>query len=101
MFAAACQTSHYASPAGAELLWGGKPLQDHTIPECYGAVQPTAVFVPLQAMRDPEVFKLVTTEVFGPFQVITEYTGGQGGGALYAVSGVPQPAKDSTAAAAH
>jgi 1-pyrroline-5-carboxylate dehydrogenase len=80
VFAAACQNCHRPSPAGAELLWGGKPLLDHTIPECYGAIQPTAVFVPLQAMRDPEVFKLVTTEVFGPFQVITEYTGGRGGG---------------------
>jgi 1-pyrroline-5-carboxylate dehydrogenase len=58
---------------GAKLLWGGEPLKDHTIPECYGAVRPTAVFVPLLAMRDPAVFKLVTTEVFGPFQVISEF----------------------------
>jgi hypothetical protein len=50
-------------------------LKDHTIPECYGAVRPTAVFVPLLAMRDPAVFKLVTTEVFGPFQVISEFEG--------------------------
>jgi 1-pyrroline-5-carboxylate dehydrogenase len=64
-----------ASPAGAKLLWGGQPLQGHSIPACYGAIQPTAVFVPLKAMRDPEAFKLVTTEVFGPFQVITEYDG--------------------------
>jgi 1-pyrroline-5-carboxylate dehydrogenase len=64
-----------ASPAGAKLLWGGQPLQGHSIPDCYGAIQPTAVFVPLKAMREPEAFKLVTTEVFGPFQVITEYDG--------------------------
>jgi 1-pyrroline-5-carboxylate dehydrogenase len=66
---------HLFCPAGAQLLWGGQPLQGHSIPDCYGAIQPTAVFVPLKAMRDPEAFKLVTTEVFGPFQVITEYTG--------------------------
>lgn len=58
---------------GAKLLWGGQPLKGHSIPECYGAVQPTAVFVPLAALHDPAAFKLVTTEVFGPFQVITEY----------------------------
>lgn len=58
---------------GAQLLWGGQPLEAHSIPACYGAIQPTAVFVPLAAMRDPEAFKLVTTEVFGPFQVVTEY----------------------------
>lgn len=61
--------------AGAKLLWGGEPLTGHSIPECYGALQPTAVFVPLKAMRDPAAFKLVTTEVFGPFQVVTEYEG--------------------------
>jgi 1-pyrroline-5-carboxylate dehydrogenase len=70
--------AHYTASlpvAGAKLLWGGEPLKDHTIPECYGAVRPTAVFVPLLAMRDPAVFKLVTTEVFGPFQVISEFEG--------------------------
>jgi 1-pyrroline-5-carboxylate dehydrogenase len=63
--------------AGAKLLWGGQALTGHNIPECYGALQPTAVFVPLTAMKDPAAFKLVTTEVFGPFQVVTEYTGEQ------------------------
>lgn len=65
--------------AGAKLLWGGQPLTGHTIPECYGAIQPTAVFVPLASMQDPAVFKLVTTEVFGPFQVISEFEGACGG----------------------
>lgn len=50
-------------------------MTDHTIPKCYGAIQPTAVFVPLLAMRDSAVFELVTTEVFGPFQVISEFEG--------------------------
>ena len=67
-------------PLGAKLLWGGAPLEGHSIPDCYGAIQPTAVFVPLLAMRDPDVFKLVTTEVFGPFQVISEWEGRWAGG---------------------
>jgi 1-pyrroline-5-carboxylate dehydrogenase len=62
---------------GAQLLWGGEPLTGHNIPDCYGAIKPTAVFVPLKAMKDPEAFKLVTTEVFGPFYVVTEYDDGQ------------------------
>ena len=58
---------------GAKLLWGGKKLEGHSIPEVYGAVEPTAVFVPLSAMRSKKAFKLATTEVFGPLQVITDY----------------------------
>eukprot|EP00884_Botryococcus_braunii_P001748 jgi/Botrbrau1/11574/Bobra.60_1s0024.1 len=58
---------------GARLAFGGKPLQGHTIPPCYGAVQPTAVFVPLAEAVKEENFAAVTTEVFGPFQVLTEY----------------------------
>merc|ERR1712100_83687 len=41
---------------GAELAFGGKPLTNHTIPECYGAVQPTAVKIPIEALSDPEHF---------------------------------------------
>jgi len=59
---------------GAKLLWGGVPLKNHTIPECYGAVEPTAVSVPLkEMMASQENFDLVTTELFGPFQVVVEY----------------------------
>ena len=54
---------------GARLLFGGKPLENHNIPKVYGAVEPTAVFVPLQQIVKNEYFGLVTTEVFGPFQV--------------------------------
>ena len=35
---------------GARLLFGGKELENHNIPEVYGAMEPTAVFVPLAAM---------------------------------------------------
>ncbi len=56
---------------GAKLLFGGKKLEGHKIPEYYGAIEPTAVFVPLESIV--ENFSLVTTEVFGPIQVITRY----------------------------
>jgi len=59
---------------GARLVFGGKALTGHSIPECYGAVEPTAVFIPLKAMLESEdVFRLATTELFGPFQVLTEF----------------------------
>jgi 1-pyrroline-5-carboxylate dehydrogenase len=57
---------------GARLLFGGKELENHTIPSCYGAVPPTAVFVPLHQMAESdERFRLVSREIFGPFQVVT------------------------------
>lgn len=58
---------------GARLAFGGQALEGHTIPERYGAVQPTAVFVPLEEALKPANFEAVTTELFGPFQVITSY----------------------------
>jgi len=58
--------------AGAQLLFGGRPLENHSIPERYGAMLPTAVRVPLDALCG-EHFELVTTELFGPFQVVVEY----------------------------
>jgi 1-pyrroline-5-carboxylate dehydrogenase len=58
---------------GARVAFGGKELKNHTIPNVYGAIEPTAVFVPLQEMLKPENFGLVTTEIFGPFQILTEY----------------------------
>ena len=54
---------------GASLAFGGTRLEGHTIPERYGAIMPTAVFVPLKEILKPENFALVTTEVFGPVQV--------------------------------
>ena len=43
----------YARPplTGARLMFGGKPLGGgHTIPRVYGAIEPTAVFVPLRCV---------------------------------------------------
>ncbi len=57
---------------GAELMFGGRPLEGHSIPECYGAYQPTAVKVPLDALRG-EHFDLLTAELFGPFQIVTTW----------------------------
>ncbi len=52
------------------MAFGGKELQNHTVPKVYGAIEPTAVFVPLkEILKDQETFKTVTTEVFGPLQV--------------------------------
>ena len=55
------------------LLFGGKALEGHTIPPCYGALQATAVRVPLSALAGDH-FDLITTELFGPFQVVVSYT---------------------------
>ncbi|CAI0549297.1 unnamed protein product [Linum tenue] len=58
---------------GAKLLFGGKPLENHSIPSIYGAVKPTAVYVPLDEILKHGNYELVTKEIFGPFQVVTEY----------------------------
>lgn len=59
---------------GAKLMFGGKELDNHNIPEVYGAVEPTAVFVPLKEMLKDEHFEACTTEIFAPFQVVTTFT---------------------------
>lgn len=59
---------------GARLMFGGQPLTGHSIPERYGAIQPTAVFVPLNELLKEGNFEAVTTEIFGPFQVVTQYS---------------------------
>ena len=56
---------------GTKIQFGGKRLKGHSIPSCYGSFEPTAVFVPLNSIL-PNI-DLVTTEVFGPFQVITTW----------------------------
>ena len=63
---------------GASLAFGGNAITGHSIPSCYGAFEPTAVSIPLQIMLDdPEVFKIATTELFGPFQVLTSFKEGE------------------------
>ena len=57
---------------GARVAFGGAELEggNHSIPKCYGAIQPTAVFVPLKEMlSSSDHFAAATTEIFGPLQV--------------------------------
>lgn len=56
---------------GAITLFGGKQLQNHTIPECYGAYEPTAISVPIDTYL--KNFEICSQELFGPFQIIVEY----------------------------
>jgi 1-pyrroline-5-carboxylate dehydrogenase len=52
-------------------LLGGK----HSIPKKYGAIEPTAVRLPLKAMvASDDAFSAATTEVFGPFQAVVSYS---------------------------
>lgn len=58
---------------GSKLLFGGEPLENHSIPHIYGALKPTGVYVPIDEILKEENFELVTREIFGPFQIVTEY----------------------------
>ena len=59
-------------------MFGGKPLAEpHTIPSVYGSYQPTAIYVPLKHFKNNKKFRLLTTELFGPFQIVTEYKDNQ------------------------
>jgi 1-pyrroline-5-carboxylate dehydrogenase len=60
---------------GSQILFGGKPVtEQHSIPDCYGSFKPTAIYVPLKAFKNQKYFDIITTEIFGPFQIVTEYT---------------------------
>lgn len=74
---------------GTKVLFGGNPLKDHKIPACYGAWEPTAVFVPLESFRDPKYFGLITSEVFGPFQIVTDFDDKQNELVLEVLENIP------------
>ncbi|OMO95530.1 hypothetical protein CCACVL1_05381 [Corchorus capsularis] len=59
--------------SGSKLLFGGEPLENHSIPSVYGALKPTAIYIPLEEILKEDNYELVTREIFGPFQIITEY----------------------------
>lgn len=59
--------------SGSKLLFGGEPLENHSIPAIYGAIKPTAIYIPLEEILKPTNYELVTKEIFGPFQIITDY----------------------------
>ncbi|XP_042499447.1 delta-1-pyrroline-5-carboxylate dehydrogenase 12A1, mitochondrial [Macadamia integrifolia] len=58
---------------GSKKLFGGEALENHSIPNIYGAIKPTAVYIPLEEILKDKNYELITTEIFGPFQIITEY----------------------------
>lgn len=60
-----------------ELLFGGVPLKNHSIPAQYGAYEPTAIKVPLRHFKALRKRRLLTTELFGPFQIVVEYSNAQ------------------------
>ena len=60
---------------GTELLFGGKPLEGHSIPSCYGAYAPTAIKVPLKALQGDD-FDVLARELFGPFQIVVTWGDG-------------------------
>jgi 1-pyrroline-5-carboxylate dehydrogenase len=61
---------------GSSILFGNEKLEDHQIPEVYGSIKPTAVQIPIEALLTDH-FELITTELFGPFQVVIEYSDDQ------------------------
>ena len=61
-----------ASIPGAKILFGGAPIKEsHNIPAVYGSYLPTAVYVPIKEIK--KHFHLVTSELFGPFQIVTSW----------------------------
>nr|ACL13549.1 delta-1-pyrroline-5-carboxylate dehydrogenase protein [Malus domestica] len=62
---------------GSKVLFGGEPLTNHSIPPVYGAIEPTAIFVPLEEILKDKNYELVTREIFGPFQIVTDYKNDQ------------------------
>ena len=57
---------------GATCLFGGTELKSHTIPKVYGAIIPTAILIPVDQLLGKD-FDLITSEVFGPVQVLVVY----------------------------
>ncbi|MCG8371595.1 MAG: aldehyde dehydrogenase family protein [Proteobacteria bacterium] len=57
---------------GTELLFGGRPLTGHDIPDRFGAYEPTAIRAPLGALTGSD-FGLLAKELFGPFQIVVTY----------------------------
>ena len=66
---------------GAALEFGGRPYTGHTVPDCYGAFEPTAISVPIESIvgptADPADFATAITELFGPFQILVRWRDGQ------------------------
>ena len=57
---------------GTQLLFGGVELTDHNIPDVFGSYEPTAIRAPLAELVGDH-FDLLTTELFGPYQIVVSY----------------------------
>ncbi len=57
---------------GSELWFGNIEKYRDEIPDCFGYIEPTAVYIPIDSINKENI-ELVTKEIFGPVQVITSY----------------------------
>lgn len=57
---------------GAELWFGNRKLYKGRMLDETGYIEPTAVYIPIKEINEKNI-KLVTKEIFGPFQVVTSY----------------------------
>lgn len=59
---------------GASIAFGGGKLKgSEDVPTCYGSFEPTAIKIPILEAIKPENFSILTTEIFGPFQILIDY----------------------------
>ena len=56
----------------SKLVFGGDEIENHTIPVVYGSMKPTAVKLDILDINERN-FKLISKELFGPFQLIITY----------------------------
>ena len=55
----------------SKLLFGGKRIESE-IPMKYGSFEPTAIHIPINSINEDN-FKLISKELFGPFQIVINY----------------------------
>lgn len=58
---------------GTRILFGGDTIFG-IVHEKYGFIEPTLIYIPLKEIMKKENFDIVTTEIFGPVQIITDYS---------------------------
>ena len=57
---------------GVKVLFGGNPVSEmNSVPSVYGLWEPTLISVPIKQYEIH--YDLITTEVFGPVSIVTEY----------------------------
>jgi len=61
---------------GSRLVFGGKPVAEkNTVPEVYGLWEPTLISIPIELYE--KHYDVITTELFGPVTIVTEYEDSQ------------------------